>query len=69
MNKKVIRKIQTEIDSLEDERSSHREEMKTLKTILADWQKNVNEINEEKRILSRRMQEIKELLSESYILL
>ncbi len=69
MNKKVIRKIQTEIDSLEDERSSHREEMKTLKTILADWQKNVNEINEEKRILSRKMQEIKELLSESYILL
>jgi DNA polymerase III delta prime subunit len=67
LNKKVVQKIQDEINILDEERMTHREEMSNLKSILSDWQKNVNEINEEERILKEKVKEIKELLSEEYV--
>ncbi|GEM_PF-3385228 len=69
LNKKAVRKIQEEISQLEDERLLHKKEMKSLKTILADWQRNVNEINEQKRTLSQKINKIKELRAETYIFL
>ncbi len=66
LDKKTMQKIEIEMQKVEDERDKHKTEMKRIKELLADWQKNVNQISTKIKQTEAEIKKLKEILNEPY---
>ena len=66
LDKKTMQKIEAEMQKVEDERDKHKTEMKRIKELLGDWQKNVNLITTKIKKAESEIKKLKEILNEPY---